>query len=139
MMKDARLEVSLLVMRVAVAAFLLVWALDKVIAPEHGRAVFSHFYFMPDLPAQAITGLGIVQMAVIAGFAAGFAKLWTYGAALAMHAASTLSTYAHLIRPWAEGSELLFWAAVPVLAALIALFLLRDEDRLLSIDVARSK
>jgi hypothetical protein len=29
---------------------------------------------------------------------------------------------------------LLFWAAVPALAAALALFLLRDRDRLLSVD-----
>jgi putative oxidoreductase len=55
-----------------------------------------------------------------------------------MHAVSTASTYAHLLNPWGPGAQLLFWAAVPVLAAMIALFLLRDRDRLLSVDAARS-
>lgn len=40
-----------------------------------------------------------------------------------MHTASTASTYAQL----------------PVLAAMIALFVLRDRDRLLSIDAMRLK
>jgi hypothetical protein len=31
----------------------------------------------------------------------------------------------------------IFWAAIPVLAAMIALFLLRDQNRLLPIDVTR--
>ncbi len=139
MTKDTRLEASLLLMRLAVAAFLLVWALDKVIAPDHAKAVFSHFYTVSDLSPQILVGLGFAQIGIIAAFAAGFARFWTYGAVLLMHAASTAATYTHLIRPWAEGSQLLFWAAVPVLAAIIALFLLRDWDRMLSIDAARSR
>lgn len=138
MTKDTRLEASLLLMRLAVAAFLLVWALDKVIAPEHAKAVFAHFYKASDLSPQLLQSLGYAQIAIIAAFAAGFARTWTYGAVLLMHAAATLSTYTHLIHPWAEGSQLLFWAAVPVLAAIVALFLLRDRDRMLSIDAARS-
>ena len=38
MTKDTKLEASLLLMRLTIAAFLLVWAIDKVIAPEHAQA-----------------------------------------------------------------------------------------------------
>jgi len=139
MTKDSKLEASLLLMRLAIAAFLLVWAMDKVIAPEHAQAVFSHFYFS-ELSQPALKAIGIVQMVVIAAFAVGFARFWTYGAVLVMHTASTASTYAQLLNPWGgEGPQLLFWAAVPVLAAMIALFVLRDRDRLLSVDAAREK
>jgi len=139
MTKDTRLEASLLLMRFTIAAFLLVWALDKVIAPEHAKAVFAHFYYLSDWSPPVLKVLGLVQIGIIAAFAAGFARLWTYGAVLLMHTASTASTYPHLVKPWAEGSQLLFWAAVPVLAALVALFLLRDRDRLLSVDAVRSQ
>ena len=139
MTKDSKLEASLLLVRLAIAAFLLVWAMDKVIAPEHAQAVFSHFYFS-ELSQPALKAIGIVQMVVIAAFAVGFARFWTYGAVLVMHTASTASTYAQLLNPWGgEGPQLLFWAAVPVLAAMIALFVLRDRDRLLSVDAARAK
>jgi putative oxidoreductase len=139
MPRDTKLEACLLLMRLAIAAFMLVWAVDKIIAPEHAQAVFSRYYFS-ELSAQPIIGIGAVQIAVIVAFAAGFARFWTYGAVLLMHAVSTASTYAQLADPWAAGPRgLLFWAAVPVLAAVIALFVLRDRDRLLSIDAARSK
>ncbi len=83
--------------------------------------------------------LGFVQIGIILAFVAGFARLWTYGAVLLMHTASTLSTYPHLLPPWSQGSQLLFWTAVPVLAAMIALFVLRDRDPMLSIDAARAR
>lgn len=139
MTKDPRMEASLLLMRMAIAAFLLVWALDKVIAPEHAKAVFSRFYFISDAPPLILKALGLLQIGIIVAFAVGLARSYTYGAVLLMHAASTASTHAHLINPWGEGAQLLFWAAVPVLAAMIALFLLRDRDRLLSIDAALSR
>jgi hypothetical protein len=139
MTRDTKLEASLLLMRLAIAAFLLVWAVDKVIAPEHAQAVFSHFYFS-ELSQPALKAIGIVQMVVIAAFAVGFARFWTYGAVLVMHTASTASSYAQLLNPWGgDRPQLLFWAAVPVLAAMIALFVLRDRDRLLSVDAARAK
>lgn len=136
MPRDPKLEVSLLLMRLTIAAFMLVWAVDKVIAPDHAQAVFARYYFT-DLSQRPLVIIGIVQIAIIAAFAAGFARFWTYGAVLLTHAASTASTYAQLANPWAAGPRgLLFWAAVPVLAAALALFLLRDRDRLLSVDAA---
>ena len=138
MQKPANLELSLLIMRLATAAFLLVWAIDKILNQGHAQNVFKTFYFVTPSPL-VLTTLGMVQTLIVLAFAAGFARFWAYGAVLLMHAVSTLSTYGRLANPWGAGAQLLFWAAVPVLAALIALFLLREQDRLLSIDAARAK
>lgn len=45
-----------------------------------------------------------------------------------LHAISTISTYNQLLNPF--GKNHLFIAAIPVLGAFIALFLMRDDDRL---------
>ena len=137
--RDTKLEVSLLIMRLTFAAFIVVWAVDKVIAPEHAQKVFSYYYFT-DLPPAPFMTIGIVQIAIILAFAVGFMRFWSYGAVLLMHAVSTASTFTKLVDPWAAGPRgLLFWAAVPALGAIIALFVLRDRDRLLSVDAARSQ
>ncbi len=134
-----KLEVSLLIMRLTFAAFILVWAVDKVIDPVHAQKVFTTYYFT-DLPAQPFLIIGFAQIAIILAFAAGFLRFWTYGAMLVMHTVSTLSTFDKLISPWEAGPRgLLFWAAVPTLGAILALFLLRDRDNLLSVDAARLK
>ena len=126
-------------MRLTFAAFIMVWAVDKVIAPEHAQKVFSTYYFT-DLPFEPLTAIGFVQIAIILAFAPGFLRFWTYGAVLVIHAVSTLSTYDKLISPWEAGPRgLLFWAAVPTLGAILALFLLRDRDNLFSVDAARSR
>ena len=50
-----------------------------------------------------------------------------------MHAASTLASWAKYMDPWAR-PNILFWAALPVLGALIALFILRKRDTLFAFD-----
>jgi len=135
--RDTKLEISLLIMRLTFAAFIMVWAVDKVVAPAHAQKVFSTYYFT-QLTSDPMTAIGFVQIAIILAFAAGFLRFWSYGAMLVMHAVSTLSTYDKLVSPWEAGPRgLLFWAAVPTLGAILALFLLRDRDNLLSVDAAR--
>ena len=127
---DPALQRSLLVMRLTIGAFFLVWALEKLIAPELTARVFQTFYFS-NPSVELIYAMGAAQTLVVLAFLAGLWKVWTYGALLVMHALSTFSTWERLINPY-EPPNHLFWAAVPVLGALLALFLLRKHDRLWS-------
>lgn len=124
-----RLPLSLLLLRIGVAAVMLPWAIDKLVRPEHAGAVFANFYGLANFGEGLFYVIGAVQLAIIAGFLFGLAKTWTYGLVLAMHTVSTLSTWRQYLDPF-EGPNLLFFAAWPMLAACIALFLLRDRDRL---------
>lgn len=124
------LPLSLLLLRLGVLAVMLPWTLDKFVRPEHAAAVFGNFYLMPGLGEAAFYVIGAVQLAVLTGFALGVMKVWTYGLVLAMHTVSTLSSWKMYLTPFADGPNLLFFAAWPMLAACVALFLLRDHDRL---------
>lgn len=128
MTNNRKLEISLAIIRITTAAFFLIWSVEKIIKPEISQKVFSRFYFSNISVGVAVV-LGILQTIVILLFLAGLFKLWTYGALLGMHAVSTLSSYGPLLDPYTPPNHL-FWAAVPTLGALVALFLLRDEDRL---------
>lgn len=129
----AGLRPSLLALRAGVGIVMLAWSLDKILNPAHAAAVFEKFYLLPGVGETALTAIGLLQLAVILGFLAGAAKTWTYGAILAMHAVSTLSSWRQYLDPF-SGANLLFFAAWPMLAACIALFLLRRHDTLLSLD-----
>ena len=104
MEKPSNLELSLLIMRLATAIFLLVWAIDKIVNQGHAQNVFKTFYFTTPSPEILIT-LGAAQTVIVLAFAAGFARFWTYGAVLLMHLMSTLSTYGRLINPWGPGAQ----------------------------------
>ena len=127
-----QLPIALLTLRIGIAIMMFPWAIDKLVRPEHATSVFEHFYFLGGVSGGVILGLAIAQLAVFTGFLIGFARTWTYGAVLAMHAASTLLSWRQYASPF-EGPNILFFAAWPALGACIALFLLRSEDRLLSV------
>ena len=123
------LQISLLALRVSVALVLLVWAVDKLVRPEHSSDVFAGFYGVAGVGDGIVIALGVAQLLLVLAFLAGIARTWTYGAVLLMHAATTLVSWRQYLAPY-EGPNILFFAAWPMLAACLALFLLRDQDRM---------
>ncbi len=127
-----QLPIALLTLRVGIAIMMFPWAIDKLVRPEHATSVFEHFYLLEGVSGSVVLGLGVAQLVILTGFLIGFARTWTYGLVLAMHAASTLLSWRQYASPF-EGPNILFFAAWPALSACIALFLLRSDDRLLSV------
>ena len=128
-MRPRELPLALLVLRFGLGVFLLLWSIDKMVAPEQTAKIFEFFYKTP-LPASVAPVVGALEAALSLALLAGLWKTWTYGAALAIHAISTLSTWKQLAAPFGENH--LFLAAIPVLAGFATLFLLRREDTLLA-------
>jgi len=126
---DRRLAISLLLLRLSLALTMGAWALDKFVNPEHGAAVFAGFYGLGGVGETAVYAVGAVQAALVLGFVLGVARTWTYGAVLAMHAVTTVVSW----KAYLGLENILFFSAWPMLAGLVALFLLRDEDRLLTL------
>ena len=90
-MRSRELRVALLVLRVGLGVFLLLWSIDKMVAPEQTAKIFQFFY-KTALPASFAPAVGALGAALSLAFLAGLWKTWTYGACLALHAISTLST-----------------------------------------------
>lgn len=127
--KDVRFP--LLFIRLSVALVMAVWVADKFLRPDHTAAVFEHFYFIPGLRPLAAYIIGAVQGAIVLAFLVGWRKRLSYGLVLAMHAVSTLSSFSVYLQPF-EAANILFFAAWPMLAAIAALYNLREQDTLLS-------
>ncbi|MDA0382607.1 hypothetical protein [Vibrio owensii] len=119
-----QLGLGLLTLRLSIALVFIMWALDKVLVPEHAMKVFSGFYGL-DISSGFSVALGIAQLVFIGIFVAGLWKNLTYLAILVLHAGSTFSSFAKYLDPF---NNLLFFAAWPMLAACFALYLLRDHD-----------
>jgi len=128
---NKNLTLSLLFLRLGVFVVMFMWTLDKFVNPGHSVAIFEKFYFLDGLGIQIVYALGALEMLLILGFIAGYKKKWTYGIVLFLHASSTLSSFGQYLDPW---KHLLFFAAWPMLAACISLYLLRDDDTLFALE-----
>lgn len=129
MTEDKTLGWALFALRIGLAILFLVWALDKLINPEHTKQVLGLFYGQnPETTSDTIPYvLGALQLVLVLAFAAGKFKTITYGALLLMHLATTVVSLKMHLDPFGVPA-ILFWANWPILGAAIALFLLRDRD-----------
>jgi hypothetical protein len=109
----------------------MIWALDKIIGTSAAQKTFSKYYMNVD-ESFVIILIGIVQLIVILAFAGGLFKTITYGFVLLMHTGSVLASIPRYMDPLAR-PNILFWAAIPVLGAMLLLFILRDRDRFLTV------
>ena len=87
------------ILRWSIAVFMLVWSVDKLLMPEDFIGLFQHFY-----------------------------RTVTYGLMLVMNAVTVVVSLPQILDPYGGGANQLFFASVPVLAACLLLFLLRDQD-----------
>ena len=124
MTEKSRIEWALFSLRLGVFVVMLAWTLDKFLSPGHAAKVYEKFYFIGGLGPAFMMGIGLVELIIIVLFMAGLYKRLTYGFVLAIHGVSTLSSWKqYFVEP-----NLLFFAAWPMLAACVALYLLRDMD-----------
>lgn len=119
-----KLGLGLLGLRLSIALVFTMWALDKVLVPEHAMKIFTSFYGL-NISSSLLVTLGITQLMFIAIFVMGLWKNITYLIILVLHAGSTFSSFAKYLDPF---NNLLFFAAWPMLAACFVLYLLRDYD-----------
>jgi hypothetical protein len=121
----SRLQWSLLSLRLGVFIVMLMWTLDKFINPGHSIKIFEKFYAISGLGETIAYILGALQLILILAFLAGLKKRLTYGLIFLLHGGSTLSAIGLYLDPF---NNLLFFAAWPMWAACLALYLLRNED-----------
>jgi uncharacterized membrane protein YphA (DoxX/SURF4 family) len=132
-------EFTLLLVRLGFGLFIIIWGANKFFNPGATAGIFAAFYGLPNLAATMSFTLGLLQVAIGLMIVCGLYKTFSYAVGVLIHGSSTLATLGHLLQPFAEGSNLLFWAAVPVLLSALGLFLARDADTLLSLDALRRK
>ena len=124
---NQKLKFSLFGLRLGVFIVMFFWTLDKFVRPDHAASVFEGFYALSGLGVPVMRTIGALELVLIVGFLLGIKKRFTYGSVLVLHGISTLSSYKQYLAPFEKGN-LLFFAAWPMLAACVALYLLRDED-----------
>ena len=118
---------ALLVLRIGLGVFLLQWGIEKFVVPQNTPGIWGHFYGLK-VPEALAYLFGVVEIALAVCLFLGRFKTMTYGAAMGLHAVSVIVSWRQLLDPWGDPANHLFIAGVPVLAAFVALFLLRDLD-----------
>lgn len=127
MQTSLRLGLSLLILRLGVFLVMLMWTLGKFVQPAHAAGIFSHFYRLPLASHWLVYLLAAIELLLLLAFVTGYRRRFSYAAVLVLHAASTFASYRQYLAPFA-GEDLLFFAAWPMLAACVTLYLLRDQD-----------
>ena len=122
---NTQLAYGLLVTRLSIGLVFLMWALDKVLVPEHAMKVFAGFYGLTISSSVSIL-LGALQILFVLAFVVGYKKNITYLSVLVLHGISTFISFPKYLEPM---SNLLFFAAWPMLAACYLLYVLKDYDR----------
>ncbi len=126
--QNKSLPIALFGLRISVFLVMFMWTIDKFINPAHAAKIYEKFYFISGLEGSVLLIiLAVAELGILTAFLLGLYKKFSYGFVLVLHAVSTLSSFKQYLTPF-EGPHLLFFAAWPMLAACIALFLLRDED-----------
>ena len=141
-----RIPLALLILRLACAAFLIVWASLKFLRPEWMVNVFKGTYGIASASPDWAYGVGVVQMALVILFTVGLFRRFTYPAVAIMHGTgivgalltgnalfkggilNAVSTGTYEIG-YTQFPANLLWTSVATLGALVALWLMWREDR----------
>lgn len=128
-----KLPKALLIIRLTIAFFLLHWVIDKIVAPEHTATVFEKYYGLSGIGDTVSYVMGGLFALLLLAFTLGFKKRISYGLVTLVHGAGTLMTAENFI-PFTDKYIIVFVASVPILGAMIALYMLRNEDTIFSLD-----
>lgn len=127
--KDTRPPLFLL--RLSIFVAMAAWVGDKFFRPDHAAEMLAEFYSLNFLTPGIVYGIGVVQAAILLAFLFGFRRKWSYGLVLLMHTVATFAAWRAYMDPF-TGDNLLYFAAWPMWAALLALYALREHDTLLA-------
>jgi putative oxidoreductase len=119
------IQICLFLLRITVFIVMFAWTVDKFVDPGHSINILQYFYFIDGASEIIVKIIGGAEMLLIFAFVAGLWKKYTYGLILLFHGLTTFASWKAYIPP---DVTLTFFAAWPMLAACITLYLLRDLD-----------
>ena len=129
--------IALAVLRISLGLFLLLWALGKFAVPQGTVGIWKGFYGITIGPSAPYL-LGAAETALSLAILLGLWRRISYGLGFLLHLVSVVASWRQLLHPWSGRGNDLFLAGVPVLGALLALYLLREAD-VWSVDGRRSR
>lgn len=123
-----RLPVTLLVLRLLAFGVLSMWALEKLVNPDRAAGIYRMAYALHP-GSLLVSALGALELALLVAFLVRLKPRWTRAALLGVMGLATLAPARFYPTPF-DDHILLYYAAIPTLAVMFALYYLRDHDRL---------
>lgn len=131
---------SLLVLRVSLGLFLLVWGGDKLVNVEHGLAVSDGFYLGLLSDRSVLLGVGALEIVLGLLIVLGMARRVAYTGLLLITGGTLLAVWRSILDPLGlvlEGGNPVFFSSLVIFAASLVLLAFGADD-LLSLDHRRS-
>jgi len=133
MNQEKPIQLSLLAIRIGIVIVFMAWTLDKIINPQHFNDMLE-MYYHTTLSHTALLIIGVVEiLLLVLFFFFNRYKTYTYGFILLAHIMTTLVASWRFFPPF-EKHMLLHYAGLPMLAACLLLFVVRDRDPLFKFD-----
>lgn len=129
----SNLKLPLLLTRLSIVFFLLPWVAMRFTKPEAAKGIAAKYYKVSSMPDVAVMAVGVFWILLLLAVLAGFKKRISYGLVFLLHLIGTAFTLPYFV-PGSEKFNILFFAAIPTLMAMCLLYVLRDEDTLLTVD-----
>lgn len=122
---------TLLLLRVSLGLFLVVWGGDKLVNVEHGLAVSDRFYLGLLSSPTIQTLVGVLEIVLGALIVLGLARRISYVGMLLIYGATLLAVWRSILDPLEmvmEGGNPVFFSSLIIFAASLVLWAFRDED-----------
>jgi len=127
-----KLRLPLFLTRLSIFYFLLPWQLMRFLNPDAADGIAKKYYHLPGLNESVGYAIGAFWLILLTAFLLGFKKRISYGLVFVLHAGAILVALPFYI-VGTENFNQLFLAAIPAAAAMGLLYVLRNEDTLLSL------
>lgn len=130
---------TLLLLRVSLGLLMLIWGVDKLVDVEHGLGVAERFYLGVGAEAGILAALGVLEMLLGVFVILGLMRRIAYSALVVVCGITALGVWRSIVDPWGwwlEGTNVLFYPSLIILAGALVLWAFVDHDRI-SLDARR--
>jgi putative oxidoreductase len=118
---------ALLVLRITLAIFLFQWGVEKFVLPSNTPMIWGYFYGIT-VPEWTAYVFGVAEIVLAGCYFFDLFPAIAYALGVIIHTITVLVSWKALLNPRADSASHLFVASIPVLGALVALYLLRAWD-----------
>jgi len=126
-------SLSLLALRITIALLVLLWGIDKLVDPAHALRVSDSFYRGLLSHGALMPLLGALQVSLALLAMVGLFRRVVDPLVLLVNLGSMLGVWRSIVDPWGwflDGTNVLFFPSVIVVAGCLVLIAFRDEESL---------